>query len=113
MFLVRVVSTMLALLVIAWLFPSIIWVENPLAAFIAALVLGIVNGFLRPVLVILTLPITFLTLGVFLLIINGLMLGLAAALVPGVHVNGFFGATVAALLVSFVSWIFSALLDKK
>jgi putative membrane protein len=113
MFLLRSISTMLAMLVIAWLFPSLIRVENPMAAFVAALILGLVNGVLRPVLVLLTLPITFLTLGIFLLIINGLMLGLAAAIVPGVQVNGLFGAAVAAILISFVSWIFSALLEKQ
>lgn len=113
MFLLRVVSTMIAILVIAWLFPSIMRVENPLWAFVAAFVFGIVNGFLRPVLVLLTLPITLLSLGLFLLIINGLMLGLTAWIVPGFHVNGLLGATLAAILISIVSWIFSGLLGDK
>ena len=107
MFLLRVISTMVAILIIAWFFPSIMRVDGPVAALGAAFILGIVNGILRPVLIILTLPITLVSFGFFLLIINGLMLGLVAFVVPGFYVNGLLGATIGAILISIVSWILS------
>jgi putative membrane protein len=71
---------------------------------IAALVLGVVNAVIRPLLVILTLPITVLTLGLFYLVVNGLAFGLAAALVPGFEISSWTSAILGALLVSVVSW---------
>ncbi len=71
---------------------------------IAALVLAIVNAIVRPILVILTLPITVLTLGLFYLVINGVAFGLAAALVPGFQVASWTAAILGALLTSLVSW---------
>jgi putative membrane protein len=73
----------------------------------AALVLGVVNAFVRPVIVILTLPITLLTLGLFLLVINALMIMLVGWLVPGFLVAGFWSAVFAAIVVSLTSWIMS------
>jgi putative membrane protein len=108
MFLLRVICTMVAILIIAYMFPSIMWVEGVASALAAAFILGIVNAIVRPVLIILTLPITLLSMGFFLLIINGLMLGLAAFFVPGFHVNGLLGAVIGSVLVSIVSWILSA-----
>jgi len=71
---------------------------------IAALVLGIVNAIVRPILVILTLPITVLTLGLFYLVVNGIAFGLAAALVPGFQIASWTAAILGALLTSVVSW---------
>jgi putative membrane protein len=71
---------------------------------IAALVLAVVNAIVRPVLVILTLPITVLTLGLFYLVINGAAFGLAAAMVPGFQVGSWTSAILGALLTSLVSW---------
>jgi putative membrane protein len=71
---------------------------------IAALVLGLVNAVIRPLLVILTLPITVLTLGLFYLVVNGLAFGLAAALVPGFEIATWTSAILGALLVSVISW---------
>ena len=71
---------------------------------LAALVLAIVNAIVRPLLVILTLPITVLTLGLFYLVINGAAFGLAAALVPGFQVASWTSAILGALLTSLVSW---------
>jgi putative membrane protein len=71
---------------------------------IAALVLAIVNAIIRPVLVILTLPITVLTLGLFYLVVNGAAFALAAALVPGFQVASWWSAILGALLTSVVSW---------
>jgi putative membrane protein len=71
---------------------------------VAALVLAIVNAIVRPILVILTLPITVLTLGLFYLVINGAAFGLAAAVVPGFQVASWTSAILGALLTSLVSW---------
>jgi putative membrane protein len=98
---------MVAILIISYLFPNIIWVDGFFAALVAAFLLGVVNTILRPILVLLTLPITLFTLGLFLLIINGLMLWLVSVLVGGFHVNGFWGAVLGSILISIVSWILS------
>jgi putative membrane protein len=76
---------------------------------VAALVLGLVNALVRPILTILTLPITIVTLGLFYLVVNAAAFGLAAALVPGFAVAGFGSAVIGALLVSLVSWVLGAL----
>jgi|SRR5271165_1515869 len=73
----------------------------------AAILLGIVNAFVRPVLVILTLPITLLTLGLFLIVINALMIELVAWLLKGFIVAGFWPAVFASIIVSVTSWIMS------
>src|SRR4051794_21653885 len=78
----------------------------------AALLLGIINAVLRPILVILTLPITVLTLGLFLLVINAGTLGLTAFFLHGFHVHGFSAAFWGALIVSVVGWIGARLIDK-
>lgn len=71
---------------------------------LAAVVLGAVNAVVRPILVILTLPITVLTLGLFYLVVNGLAFGLAAALVPGFQIGSWTSAILGALLTSVLSW---------
>lgn len=71
---------------------------------LAAVLLGIVNAFVRPILFILTLPITVLTLGLFLLVLNGISLALVAWLMPGVSVSGLWAATLGAIVVSLTSW---------
>lgn len=80
------------------------------AALIAALVLGLVNTLIRPVLVLLTLPVTFLSLGLFILVINGLLFWGVAQMVAGFHVAGFWSAMLAAILYSVISWALSTLL---
>jgi len=111
-FIVHLIINMVAILTIAYLLPKVIWVDGFMPALIAAFLLGIVNAIIRPILVFLTLPLTLLTLGLFLLVINGLMLGLVAALVRGFYVNGFGGAVFGSILISIVSWILSKLLYK-
>jgi putative membrane protein len=74
----------------------------------AALLLGVVNAVVRPVLVVLTLPITILTLGLFLFVVNAAMFGLVAYLLKGFHIAGFLPALLGSLLVSFLSWTGSA-----
>ena len=83
--------------------------DAPETVIVAGLVLGLVNALLRPVLVILTLPITIITLGLFLLVINAAMVALVARLLPGMHVAGFWPALGAALIVSVIGWFGGAL----
>jgi putative membrane protein len=109
-FLLRLLIHMVAILIIAYLLPNVIRVEGLLAALVAAFLLGIVNAVIRPILVILTFPLTLLTFGLFLLVINGLMLWLVAALVRGFYVNGFWGAFLGSIVISIVSWILSRFL---
>ena len=73
-----------------------------------ALVLGIINAFVRPVLVVLSLPFILVTLGFFILILNALMFWLAGAIAPGFHVDGFGNAFFGSIIASFVSWVLSA-----
>jgi putative membrane protein len=110
MFIVRLLINVVAILIISHLFPGLISVEGFLSALVAAFLLGIVNVILRPILIFFTLPLTVLTLGLFLLVINGLMLWLVSELVRGFHVNGFWGAVLGSLLISVVSWILSRVL---
>ena len=103
-FFAKVISTMVALLAAAYLLPGIT-VSGIWAGFFAAVVLGFVNGFIRPIFTILTIPFTILTFGLFLLVINAIMLSLTSVLVPGFVVNGFLSALFASIIVSFISSI--------
>jgi putative membrane protein len=80
---------------------------------LAAVVLGVVNAFVRPLAFILTLPVTIVTLGLFLLVLNAGMVALVAWLVPGFTVSGFWTAMGAALIVSLVSWAASSVIGSK
>lgn len=75
---------------------------------VSALLLGLVNAVIRPILIILTLPLTVVTLGLFILVVNGISLALVAWLVPGFQITGLFAATVGAIVVSLVSWVVSS-----
>lgn len=109
-FIARLIINMVAILLIAYFLPGIMWVDSLWAALAAAFLLGIINTFLRPILILFTLPLTFLTFGFFLLVINGLMLWLVAAFVEGFHVNGFWGSVLGAVLLGVVGWVLSNLL---
>ncbi len=80
---------------------------------LATLVIGLLNVFLRPIIILLTLPVTLLTLGLFTFVINGLIFFMAAHLVPGFHVAGFGSAIVAALLFSLFSFVMNMLFGTK
>lgn len=108
-FLIHWFITAIALAVGARLIPGIQVSSLPVLLF-AGLVLGVVNALVRPVLVVLTLPITILTLGLFYLVVNGMAFGLAAALVPGFTVASLGSAVGGALVVGLVSWALGALL---
>jgi putative membrane protein len=88
-------------------------VANFYTALITALVLGLVNAVIRPVLIILTLPINILTLGLFTLVINGLLFWFVSSFIKGFSIAGFWPAFWAALIYSLVSIVFNYFLDKK
>ena len=100
-----------ALIAVAYLMPSI-KVDTFVTALIAALVLGLVNAIIRPVLVILTLPVTLLTLGLFIFVINGLLFWAVGSFVKGFVVDGFWAGFLGAIVYSLISWLLSALLLK-
>ena len=109
-FLLRVLVNILAIVVAAHLVSGI-RVDSVLSAVAAGLLLGVVNAVVRPVLLVLTLPITLVTLGLFLLVLNGLCLWLVAAVVKGFHVDGFWSAVLGALVVSAMSWVVTVLVS--
>lgn len=104
-FFIRMAANAVAILLISYMLPRFVAVDGVMAALAAAFVLGLVNAFVRPLFVLLTLPVTVVTLGAFLLVINGLLLWLVTAVVPGFHVNGFPGAVIGSVLLSVASWI--------
>ena len=106
-FLIRWVVSALALWVAQALLPGI-RIEGAGTLFVAALLLGFVNAIVRPLLIFVTLPITILTLGLFLLVINAAMLGLVAALLENFTISGFWSALGGAIVVSLVSWLVSS-----
>jgi putative membrane protein len=87
--------------------------DSGLTLILAAILLGVVNALVRPLLLILTLPLTIVTLGFFLLVVNGIMLALVAGLLPGFGIGSFWDAFWGAIIVSIVSWIGSALFGPK
>ena len=89
---------------------SSINVDSFMVALIAALVLGLINTFIRPLLVLLTLPATLLSLGLFIFVINGLLFWFVGSYVPGFHVAGFWSGVGGAILYSIISWALSAIL---
>ena len=97
-----------ALLSVVGYMVSGIEVEDGSSAVIGALVLGFANAFIRPILVLLTLPITFLTLGLFVWVVNAFMLKLTAAFVPGFRVEGFRAAMVGSLFLGLLNIMVAA-----
>src|SRR5947209_14124069 len=97
-----------ALFALPYLLPSI-HVQSFGAALIAALLLGLVNTLIRPLLVLLTLPVTVLTLGLFIFVINGLLFWFVASFVEGFSVAGFWSAFFGAIVYTLISWAASAL----
>ena len=106
---IRWIISALGVLVISYLFDAI-EVKSVGWAFITALFLGVFNALIRPVLLVLTLPINVLTLGLFTLVINGLMLWLTGSLLAGFSVNGFWPAIGGALILSLISMAASSLI---
>lgn len=108
-FLINWLVTAAALYVTAMLVPGIVVGEGFAPLLLAALVIGLVNAVLRPVLVVLTLPITIVTLGLFYLVLNALLFWLAAAVTPGFALTGFGAAFLGAIVMSVVGMVLHAL----
>ncbi|MGD8727709.1 MAG: phage holin family protein [Gemmatimonadales bacterium] len=87
--------------------------DDVVALWISALLLGLVNAFVRPVVLLLTLPFTILTLGLFVFVINGAMLLLVAAVTPSFHVEGWWAAILASIIVGLTAWIANGLVGNK
>jgi len=102
--LIRWLITTVAILIVPQLISGV-KVDSLGTALWAAAILGILNALIRPILFLLTLPLTILTLGLFILVINALMFQLAGALVSGLHVASFWSAFFASIIVSLVSWL--------
>ena len=111
-FLIRLVLSALAVFICATILPGA-HVDGFLIAIVVAGVLAILNVLVKPILVIFTIPITFLTLGLFLLVINTILILMVDWLVPGFEVDGFWWALVFSLLLSLVNAIFGGLNEKK
>jgi putative membrane protein len=98
------VVSALAILITAYLLPGV-HVSGIFAALVLAVVLGAINTILRPILILLTLPITIVTLGLFVLVINALLVMLASYIVPGFAVAGFWSAFLFGIVLAIVNWI--------
>jgi putative membrane protein len=103
-FLVRVIFGALGLWIASKLVAGI-HVRDPTALFLAAMLLGVVNAFVRPIVFVLTLPLTIVTLGLFLLIVNAAMILLVSLVVPGFEVHGLVAGVLAAVITGISSWI--------
>jgi putative membrane protein len=98
----------IALFVLPYVFPWVT-VDSMLTALLAALVLGLVNALVRPLLILLTLPATILTLGLFIFVINGLLFWMVGSWFEGFHVSGFWSGFFGAIVYSLISMAISAL----
>lgn len=102
----------LSLFVTDWLIDSIDFVTWS-SLVIAAIVFGLINAIFKPILVVLTLPITFLTLGLFLLVLNVLLFWVTSAIVPGFAIDGWMGAILGAFITWLVSFVLDSMLNRK
>jgi putative membrane protein len=107
--LIKWLLSALALLAVAYLYSGV-QVSTYTSALLAAAVIGLLNMFVRPVLVVLTLPVTIVTLGLFLFVINALLFWAASGLLPGLHVNSFFAALVGSLIYSLLGLVIESAL---
>ena len=110
-FILKWLCSAAALLGVAYLYPGVV-VTSFTSALIAAAVLGILNTIVRPVLVLLTLPVTVITVGLFLFVINALMFWLAASLLPGLNVTGFVAALIGSLIYSVLQLAIEFVLER-
>ena len=111
-FVLTLLINAVALIALPYVFSSIN-VDTFLTALIVALVLGLINTLIRPILILLTLPVTILTLGLFIFVINGLLFWAVGSFMPGFHVDGFWSGVFGAIVYSLISWALSSLLMPK
>jgi len=101
-----------AILIASYLLDGI-HVSGFFSAFFAAAILGILNAFLRPILFILTFPLTVMTLGLFTFVINAILLIMASSVISGFEVRGFWAAVFGSLLISLVSWLLTSFINER
>jgi putative membrane protein len=101
-----------ALFALPYVFPWVT-IDSFWTALVAALVLGLINALIRPLLVLLTLPVTVLTLGLFIFVINGLLFWWVGSFIAGFHVSGFWAGVFGAIVYSLISWLLASLLPRK
>jgi putative membrane protein len=111
-FLIQWLVSGLAIIITAYLLPGV-EVGGVLAALVTALILGLINAFIRPVLILFTLPLNILTLGLFTLVINALLILLAEAVVPGFAVQGFWWALLFGLVLAVVNYALKGIAPKE
>ncbi|OEU75051.1 MAG: hypothetical protein BA869_09665 [Desulfuromonadales bacterium C00003107] len=107
---VRWLMLTVAIMAAAYLLPGI-EVKGVFSAFFAAAILGILNALLRPLLLLLTLPLNILTLGLFTFVINALMLMMASGIISGFHIAGFWSAIFGSLVIGVVSWLLTSMIN--
>jgi putative membrane protein len=110
-FLITWLITAVALLVTAQLVPGI-QIENLGVAVVAAIVMGLINAFIKPILVFFTLPLTFLTFGLFLFVVNAISFSIVAYFTPGFSVNSFWDALFGSVVLSIIVWILNQIFGK-
>ncbi len=111
-FIITWIVTALSLLITAYLVPGLT-IDGASAAAVGAIILGLVNAIVKPLLILLTLPLTFLTLGLFLLVVNAMTLGLVGYFTPGFTIDGFFPALIGSIVLSLVSGFLGNVLNKE
>ena len=111
-FLLKLLVSSLAVFFGAWILPGVFLNGFP-TAILVALILGFLNAFLKPILVILTIPITLITFGLFLLVINAGIILLVDSALDGFEVNSFFTAVVYSIIISLITWILEAIANPK
>lgn len=104
----KIIINTVAIAITAYILPGV-KVESVFVALVVAVVLGIINMLVKPVLVILTLPINILMLGLFTFVINGLLVLLASSIVPGFHIDGFWTAVLFSIITSVISGFLDAI----
>ncbi len=110
-FILTWVLAAISLSITAYLVPGLS-LDSWQAAAVAAVVMGLVNAIVKPILTVLTLPLTFLTLGLFLLVVNGISLGLVGYLTPGFAVGGFFPAVIGSIVLSLVASLINSVFQQ-
>ena len=112
-FLLKILVNALEVLITSYLLRKGVYVDGMVSAIVVAAVLVVLNTLVKPVMIILTLPVTILSLGLFLLVINACIILIASAIVPGFHVDGFWWALLFSLILSVINSILQATAGKE
>ena len=111
-FLSKLIVTALAVIISTYILPGV-YIDGPITAVIVAAVLSFMNAIVKPIFIVLTIPFTIVTLGLFLLVINAVIILITDAIIPGFSVDGFWYALIFSLVVSLISSVFTSLGERK